>query len=600
MKISISMRPLIITLLASWAYAVQAQNWPYQQQVLHLHASDGRPLAVMMTSPRGGPNFASPAVIHCQGGPSATPLEGSGPWIAEGLAAQGYTVVQPEVRHAGELFNAEFPDFDKDVKATADYLEAVGFHNIVLTGSSFGSITATRYLVDTQDSRIKAVIHFSPTADMVRSVPVRLGHDAWMKEVETAGKLVSEDKSDEVVDFVFAHDAKVWLDFWGPASTGVNTLLAPQIHQPMLLLLGDQDGGIQTKETVQAMKDAATSSAKADFIYYEGGVNHSFYPIHEKVIKDTVNWLNGIGLGVKPSTSVEMVTTKEGKMGEDNRRALRYVPSGELKSGAPGVILVHDWTDDAFSGPSQWIGPALAQAGYTALGINAVRGPGELMRSKLTESDAALKSWIDYMEQQGFSHVVLAGHGFGATRISHYLATIGDARVIGMVYLAPTRDPGPWLREAVGDTIYQEKLDEARTLLKTADPTSPVPMRTNSRPAGEPIVQLYAHMDPWISPGMDTLKIAMVPEAFLANWGPEAPVLGAELKATRVPVLILVGTQDKGMSQASVQQLPRVRKGIDLKLYGPVRSGEPEVDHALAGSESRISNDVIAWMNALP
>jgi pimeloyl-ACP methyl ester carboxylesterase len=554
----------------------------------------------MMTSPRGGVNASSPAVIHCQGGPSATPLEGSGPWIAEGLAAHGYTVVQPEVRHAGELFNAEFPDFDKDVKATVDYLEAVGFHDIILTGSSFGSITATRYLVDTQDTRIKAVIHFSPTADMVRSVPVRLGHDAWQKQVEAAGKLVSEGKGDTVVDYVFTHDAKVWLDFWGPASTGVNTLLAPQIRQPMLLLLGDQDGGIQTRETVQAMKDAATSSAKPDFIYYEGGVNHSFYPIHDKVIKDTVNWLNGIGLGVKPSTSVEMVTTKEGKMGEDNRRALRYVPSGPPKIGAPGVILVHDWTDDAFSGPSQWIGPALAQSGYTALGINAVRGPGELLRSTVTGSDAALKSWIDYMEQQGFSHVVLAGHGFGATRVSHYLATSGDARVIGMVYLEPTRDPGPWLREAVGETIYQAKLEEARALLKTAGPSSSVPLRTNARPAGEPVVQLYAHMDPWNSPGMDTLKIAMVPETFLADWGPEAPVLGDELKATKVPVLILAGTQDKGMLPANATHLAQLRNNVDLKIYGPIKSGEVGADHSLSGSESRATSDIVAWINALP
>ena len=598
MKIGFKTHVFLTLAITASGLILQAQDRTNQQQVVHLHASDGREVAVLVTSPLGGPNIASPVVIHCQGGPSATPLEGSGPWIAEGLAAQGYTVVQPEVRHAGELFNAEFADFDKDVKATVDYLEAVGFRDIVLTGSSFGSITSTRYLVDTQDARIKAVIHFSPTADMVRSVPVRLGVEAWQKEVDVAGKLVSAGKGDTVVDYVFAHDAKVWLDFWGPASMGVNTLLAPRIRQPMLLLLGDKDGGIQTKETVQAMKDAATSSAKVDFIYYEGGVNHSFYPIHDKVIHDTVNWLQGIGLGVKAATRVEMVTTKEGRMGEDNRRALRYVPSGPAKAGAPAIILVHDWTDDAFNGPSQWMGPALAQAGYTALGINAVRGPGELMRAKIDASDAALKSWIDYMEQQGFSHVLLLGHGFGATRISHYVATSSDRRVSGMVYLAPTRDLGPWLREVVGESVYAAKVSEARGLQETKSPSPAVAPRANQRPAGEPVVQLYAAMSPWHSPGLETLKIAMLPDTFLADWGPGATVLRDELKKSGIPVLILAGANDKGASEADVRRLSEARKGVELKWFGPLSKNASGADHVFAGYESSVVEDVLAWMKA--
>ena len=107
-----------------------AQARVIQQQVLHLHAEDGRDVAALLTMPAGGMNLNAPAIIHCQGGPGATPLEGSGVWIAEGLAARGYTVIAPSVRHSEQLLTFDFAGLNRDVKAAVDMLHSLGFRKI--------------------------------------------------------------------------------------------------------------------------------------------------------------------------------------------------------------------------------------------------------------------------------------------------------------------------------------------------------------------------------------------------------------------------------------------------------------------------------------
>jgi pimeloyl-ACP methyl ester carboxylesterase len=577
--------------LSAWPAARAAGLPAYKQEVVHMQASDGRDVAMLLTYPRSGMNTQTAALIHIQGGPGATPLEGSGPWIAEGMAARGYTTLQPEVRHAEDLFSAHFSDMDKDVKAAVDYLSNAGFHDIVLTGSSFGSITSTRYLVDTQDPRITANIHFSPTADMERSVPTRVGKETWQDVSAEADKLVSSNHGDTVFSYIFAHDADVWLDFWGPGSKGVNSMLMQYIKVPMLLLLGDQDGGIQSKETVEFQRASATSSPRADFIYYPGGVNHSLYPVHDKVLDDVVKWLGQIGLEPKAKTDVLAINLNEGKMGEGLRRGFLYFPEGKPESNGLAFLIVHDLTDDAFRGPSLWLGPALAEHGDLAMAVNVSPNPGGLMRATTKGGDADIKAWIDYLASLGATRVVLVGHGYGATRVTGYLERTGDRRVARIVDLAPTPDSAAWLKSAIGDAAYAGLVDKAHAAL--AAPAKKIEMQASNRTA-DSVQPIQASVDllPLASPGFERLRIVAMPESFLEMWGPEAPALSSDTAKVKVPVLVVEPAKDPAAAQPSLQAL--LAMGSPVTVY---RAPQPS-DHAMLVEQKQVAERILSWSAA--
>jgi dienelactone hydrolase len=490
------------------------------RRILELTAADGRHVPALLTYPRAGMNVDMPAIVHSQGGPGATPLEGSGVWIAEGLAARGYTVIAPMNRHGDELFTFTFDQLSMDVRAAADFVAALGHRDILLAGSSFGSITTTRYVLDTGDTRIRAMLHFAPTADMSTFVRRAMGDAQYFAVVAEAGRLVSAGLGDRTViapefqpappfpagvKIAFTHSARTWLDLWGPSSSGMNTLLFPKVRMPMLLLLGEKDG-FNDREMLERLKATATASPSVETRFYPGDTNHSFYPVQKQVIADVSAWLEAHGFGPRPRVVTDVVTINEGRMGTGMRRGIRYAPERGAEAKRPVVLFVHDWSDDALHGPSRALGPRLAQAGIESFAINVVRGPGELLRSRAAAGDAAIRDWVAYASRDG-RRVVLAAHGFGALRAAHYLATATDARVAGWIALAPVDDAAAWLKAQVGPDGYA-------TLVAAAS-------RGGSEGAA-PLVQFER-----VPRERGTQPVAMQPTAFLDTFGPSGLSLAA-------------------------------------------------------------------------
>jgi len=560
--------------------AAVAQEEPYRQDVITLTAADGHSVPALLTYPVEGMNLNTPAVIHIHGGPGADPLAGSGPWIAEGLAPHGYTTLAPLVRHGSELYTGTFEQIDLDIKATVDFLGSLGFRDIILTGSSYGSICTTRYIVDTQDPRIKANIHFAPTADLNQSVPNRIGDEAFWKVVKEASAIVNTGKGMETVySHIFTNVAQVWLDIWGPASTAVNTALFPQIKQPILLLRGNMDADSNrglSRENLALLKSRAKNSSNVQAKLYEGGVNHSFYPVHDQVISDVIKWLEEIGLGPKPRILTEALNIDEGPMGEGLRRGLQYTPASGARKDASAFILLHDWAGDSFTGPPQWLGETLAQAGHTALGIQTFRAHG-VLNNNFERSNAEIKVWIDYLSDHGYSSVILIGHGYGCVRITQYAIAAKDPRLHGLVYLGPTPDSAAWLSEGMGAEAYQKVVAEAEQAAK-------------SDANKEGLVQFTAPMPP---PAKNqSLKIVMKPDAFLGTWGPKAPALSQQIGHVGIPVVLLGGSKDIYMTEAGFNRLAQNARGAATVWYG----GKDGADHEFSGFEYRVTNDLLACL----
>lgn len=558
-----------------------------RQDVVRVTASDGNVVASVLTTPKGGMNVNTPALVHIHGGPGASPLAGSGPWIAEGLAARGYTTMAPLVRHGSDLYGFNFDEQNKDVKAVVDYLAGVGFKEIIMSGSSFGSISSTRYVIDTKDPRIKAVIHFAPTADMNAYAKRALGAEAYDRAVADAGKLVSEGRGDTVISRSFTHEAATWLYLWGPASVGVNSVLFKQIHQPMLLLFGDKDP-FGDEARLQELKAAATSSSKTDYLFYKGGVSHSFYPkeTHPRVIEDVSQWLASVGLGPQPRALSQVLTINEG----DNfagaapmDRAMKYSPEAGLKTGAPAVVFVNDSSNDALRGPNDRVAESLAGAGHLALGVQLARGP-EFASYTYERGRAALARWIDYAVAQGPTKVVLVGQGLGAARIADYLAVTGDSRVSSLVFLGPKSDNAAWLKAALGQKQYDELVAEARS----------APPRVAGAPgAGRPQISTFVQRDITLpapaGPGV-TQQLVMTPDAFLGMYGPDAPVLSSQLGKLKAPTLILSGSKSAYLTRAAFDSLAKANKARALWYEG--------ADDDFAAYEAQVAKDIANWISA--
>lgn len=56
---------------------------------------------------------------------------------------------------------------------------------------------------------------------------------------------------------------------------------------------------------------------------------------------------------------------------------------------------------------------------------------------RFSYADEDIAAYIDWAENAGYSHIVLAGHSLGANKVIHYLATSHDSRVDRFLLLSP-------------------------------------------------------------------------------------------------------------------------------------------------------------------
>ncbi|MBR0031887.1 MAG: DUF1749 domain-containing protein, partial [Treponema sp.] len=56
---------------------------------------------------------------------------------------------------------------------------------------------------------------------------------------------------------------------------------------------------------------------------------------------------------------------------------------------------------------------------------------------RFSYADEDIAAYIDWAENAGYSHIVLAGHSLGANKVIHYLATSHDSRIDRFLLLSP-------------------------------------------------------------------------------------------------------------------------------------------------------------------
>ncbi len=553
------------------------------------------PLMAILYMPEEGVNIYSPGIVMVHGGLGGHPARqvGAPRFAAERLAAKGYTVLSLMHRHSRDEFQTLFEDIVYDIDTGLDFLEARGMQELVLAGHSMGSIRITYYQASTQDPRVKALVHFAPTADMAgkdgAGARLNPNYDALVAEAQAAvaAGRPKRDLSpnpnpvtalipDTWIDLAggYLYGAEAFLSHWGPAGKVNNSDWMPKNTVPILMLAGTYDTAVPPGR-MEELKQLAVNSPKVDHITYQD-VNHFFEGVWDESTDDMVAWLSDIDLGPKPRVHVDIVDTRVAN--GRHLPGILYTPENGSDTSKPAFVLKHGWTGDIIHSSNHWLGWRLAQAGYTVLAPETrTSGRRGIQAVKLKDVADDLGHWIDFLESRGFDRVIMEGHSAGGIWISNYMSETNDPRVIGMVYLAPTRNMPHRVRDGLGRNRYAEVVADAQEAVARGEG------RTH-------LINVKYMVDDYDPERGIRSGVTMLADQFLDYWGPDSRAVHTDrVRDFDRPSLSIAGTKDLLMTEEFIRRFTRAHRGDAEAVWYEGGS------HGLRESKDRVLADVVAW-----
>ena len=560
------------------------------EEVLSFKTDDGVELPAILAYPESGANIHGPAVLHLHGGPGGSPLrvDSAARYVASGLARAGYTNLSIETRHATRYSFTRFDEVIEDIRGGVGVLASRGFTDIILAGAGLGSLRVARYLVETDDARVKAVIHYSPTQNMADNWRQRVGEDVYWATVDQAAKAVAEGGRQPFIDLgdglIFLPNS--FLDWFGPtAKTALSANIAG-IDRPMLMLAGEEDP-LVPKGRLEELQAVAFISPRVDIKYYPG-VGRIFEGVRTEVVADTLSWLADVGLPPQAAVKTEIVdiTAPDGTA----LSGVLYTPASGESTDKPAFMLMHDWTSDVLRSSNHWLGVRLAQAGHTALAFqHRSSGYRGIVTGTLESIPPDFDAWTDFMEARGNGSIVGVGHGSGGVWWSYYLSEFHDPRIEAMVYLTPTRDMPLHARTGMGEDLYARAVLEAQEAVRDGkgatylidypfpqpgypdDPRQPMFLP----PPGSGFTYYYA-------------------DTFLSYWGPNSKAVHtARVAEFDIPILALGGSRDPFMQNAFLIEFTEAAIGPAKYIFYGGPNGAP---HSFRDYEGRVAGDILTWL----
>ena len=572
---------------ACLAIAAPAHAQAFRMQVLQLPSDPpGRMVeapgggrittpAVLFT-PASGANVHGPAIVMLSTGPGAHPLEAgqASRFAAERLAARGYTVLSIYGKLEHDFATVRFKDTIWAVKAGLDYLEMSGYEDFVLVGQDYGAVVAAEYLKNQTDTlidnggekRVKAVILLNPLtrlrafpraglmgsdyADRVAAAQasVASGRGLYPKSLEP-GQGAAPATDPWMGNGVFVQPAEAFMELWSPAAQARNVADLNTLALPTLVLISG---------TAEWTGDPLKVSGSLDTVRFAGD-GGNFAGLEDKVTAAMAGWLAAHDLGLRPKVTVSTldVTTNGGRI----LQGVRYAPVGKVDPNRPVVILISGRVGDTIQSSTDWMGWRLAQKGYIVIAPGMrISGVAGFQSSRLTEVSEDIGHWVDKAQAIGARRVVLGGHSNGGIWLSNYIAQTHDKRVVGTIYIAPTRDSPSYARDHSPPGQYEKDVAAARA----------------AQAAGR---------------DMDQAIGLMSVRAFLDNNGPDAgTVHTAKVRLFELPGVSFTGARDPLMSPDFVAEFSKAYRGkLTTMRYD-------NGSHGMRENKNRLIADMAAWL----
>lgn len=556
------------------------------QQIVQLRSADGRSVPALVTYPEGGPDTQAPVAIIHHGGPGGHPLRAlsAARWAAQYFADRGYITISVLSRISRDVIDQPFGAGAADIQGAVDWAAQLSNGPLVLVGHSSGSVSSTLYMATTQDPRVKAIIHFAPTAGGSGWMMINMGKARYDAVVARLRQLVEQGRGDQPiyedhhlappapqsVTYGYLMSARTWLSWWGPESKNRNIALFPKIRVPMLMISGDADIFV-SRAYQEELRQAATGRPRVDSIILEGGVPHEFTGAEIKAAALAIDWLTELGIRASPRVSTRVVDLK---IGAEVRPGVIYEPADMSLRKPLALMLMPDFADDIMLSPLDALGPRLARAGFTVL-IPQDRGAGwAFYRTNASNVSADQRAWLKYLAGQGQHRIVLVTHGLAGVMVPALMAE--KSTLAGVVLIQPPTSAAQFARNVLGAEGYLQAVTDAEEAVK--------------RGAGDTTMIIARYRDP-----AERKWITHLATGFLSFFGPSAQAASLAaplpaLKAAGLPVLLIDARQGRFLGREQQSTLAQGQGAASLwyeDVYSPLHSPD------------RLASDLQTWLDAL-
>jgi pimeloyl-ACP methyl ester carboxylesterase len=250
---------------------------------------------------------------------------------------------------------------------------------------------------------------------------------------------------------------------------------------------------------------------------------------------------------------------------------------------------MHGWGVNFYSPTYVNIGRRLAERGFTTVTINTrmhdigtiegfrfgkrVRGGG--VWGVTSDEAKDVSAWMDFVERQGFSKVVLVGHSAGWATVRAYQADAQDPRVVGLVLASGQARGG-------SNATDPQLLTQATTLISDG--------------RGEDLLRLPNRSFPSFVSAATYADLAKVPAEMLDFFGEHTQNPGV----TRIqcPILAFFGTRESDVGTEA--DLAVLKSSVDRQRRHPkvTTATIGGADHMYTGEESQVAALIATWIDS--
>lgn len=448
----------------------------------------------------------------------------------------------------------------RDIKLAIDYLHTNGCSSVVLIGEELGCISALHYLGKHQDRRVAGAVLLDPVPAPADWLAASAGPD-YADALQLAGTAARQGAGMEVrIDLfpetgpVVTQNALNFLNWWAPNKALTLERMLETISIPLLA------AGDAIPEPLAAAGNCNTQAAITDVAELAQQLTAFMAERNSVVLTDP---------------ALEQVAVD---VGDVALSGLLWSPAGG-GNNTTVTVLVHGLTSSPFSPLFLKMAPVLAQhSPVLAVGLRRSGWAGH--ESSVLDNDAEdLDAWLEFLLARGYERIVLAGASIGSITVGRFQSLRQHPNVAGVAHLMPTADCPLWFRAGVGDGPYEAAAVQARMAVAEGRGDSEL-IDVDVR---QPPPNKYGGRFRW------TQRAA----SWLSWFGPDADSMNSvHIANARVPLLLLSGTEDSYNDAARFAEL----KSAAVNAPSVEEIWYPGIDHGLAGVETQVAHDLVAWM----
>ena len=129
-----------------------------------------------------------------------------------------------------------------------------------------------------------------------------------------------------------------------------------------------------------------------------------------------------------------------------------------------GVVMVHGYGGNFYSGTMSFLPEALAEHGYTTLALNMRDHDLGPKKNLFEENLPDIAAGVDELARRGYKNLFLYGHSMGTNRVFFYLAETQYPRIKGLILSGPPGNLFQWNIRIFGREAATEVLRRAQKL----------------------------------------------------------------------------------------------------------------------------------------